>query len=306
MKKAVSLALVLILALGMMSIGALADGGAVITAASVTDAKVGDTISVPVSITGNPGFAALSLKFAYDTEKLELTGIDAGELAKGAVFEPAEGMWADAKNEIGIIAANNITADGVLFTLSFKVLAAGESDVSLTLTSFGNEAGTELDAELVSGTVSAAAVSTGYTVTLDDRTGTTTPATVTGIVNGGKYDGETTFTVACDKACVVMYTTDGETYTRLTCTTAEDGTHSFTLNVTADTTVVVAIKGDVNGDGKVNGTDAMRISRAAAGYGDAFDAITNIIADVNNDEKANGTDGMRIRRVAAGYVSLDW
>lgn len=72
--------------------------------------------------------------------------------------------------------------------------------------------------------------------------------------------GENTFTVACDKACVVLVKS-GETYTKLTASDA-DGAHSFTATLAEGDEIIVRLKGDVNGDGIVNTADAMLVSRA--------------------------------------------
>lgn len=99
-----------------------------------------------------------------------------------------------------------------------------------------------------------------YTVTLNDMT--KSAATVTGLVSGGSYSGGISFSVSCDMACVVAYTTDGgETYTRLTATASADGGYSFYVDLAANTEIAVVLRGDANGDGKITATDAVRIRR---------------------------------------------
>ena len=60
--------------------------------------------------------------------------------------------------------------------------------------------------------------------------------------------------MACDKACVVLVKS-GETYTKLTATNDGD-THSFTATLAEGDEIIVRLKGDVNGDGVINTTDA--------------------------------------------------
>lgn len=72
--------------------------------------------------------------------------------------------------------------------------------------------------------------------------------------------GENTFTVACDKACVVLVKS-GDTYTKLTAANSGE-THSFTANLAEGDEIIVRLKGDVNGDGIVNALDATLVSRA--------------------------------------------
>lgn len=57
--------------------------------------------------------------------------------------------------------------------------------------------------------------------------------------------------------------------------------------------------GDVNGDGKINSTDASMILRYAAGKTTILDPIA---ADVSGDQKINSTDASLILRYAAGLI----
>ena len=127
-------------------------------------------------------------------------------------------------------------------------------------------------------------------MTVDNKTGSNTPATVS-LVSGSLYNGETTFTVECVRPCAVMYTTDGESYTRVDCVTDDSGSRTFTVNVTAEMTVVVALKGDFNLNGFVDGVDAVRVNRLVG-----LNAINRIVADVTGDGNVNGVDAMRINR----------
>ncbi len=87
--------------------------------------------------------------------------------------------------------------------------------------------------------------------------------TVTAPAAGWKLDAENTFTVASDNdvACVVLVKNADGTYQKLTATIA-DGTHSFTATLAEGDSIIVALKGDVNGDGVVNASDATLVSRA--------------------------------------------
>ena len=81
--------------------------------------KVGDTVTLNVSIAGNPGFVAFDFTVEYDAAKLELAktekGIFSGELYGG-----------DKKtNQVNFTGPldKECTGDGVLFTLTFNVKA---------------------------------------------------------------------------------------------------------------------------------------------------------------------------------------
>ena len=87
--------------------------------------------------------------------------------------------------------------------------------------------------------------------------------TVTAPAAGWKLDAENTFTVASDNdvACVVLVKNADGSYEKLTATTA-NGTHSFTATLAEGDSIIVALNGDMNGDGVVNASDATLVSRA--------------------------------------------
>lgn len=62
------------------------------------------------------------------------------------------------------------------------------------------------------------------------------------------------------------------------------------------------MKGDVNGDGKVNGTDALWVSQYFVGARQLTDA-QKTAADVNHDGKINGTDALWIAQYFVGSRS---
>lgn len=69
--------------------------------------------------------------------------------------------------------------------------------------------------------------------------------------------------------------------------------------------VTVYLWGDVNKDGKVNGTDALWVRQSSAG-GRALDSYQKILADLNRDGKVNGTDALWIRQISAGSRVLNY
>ena len=69
--------------------------------------------------------------------------------------------------------------------------------------------------------------------------------------------------------------------------------------------VTVYLWGDVNRDGKVNGTDALWVRQSSAG-GRTLDAYQKDLADLNRDGKVNGTDALWIRQISAGSRVLNY
>ena len=131
--------------------------------------KVGDTVTLNVSIAGNPGFVAFDFTVEYDAAKLELAktekGIFSGELYGG-----------DKKtNQVNFTGPldKECTEDGVLFTLTFKVKAdcADGAQVTLKTTAFKNAQNVKFDPTIVAGGIN---VTTGGSTPGSGSTGNPT------------------------------------------------------------------------------------------------------------------------------------
>lgn len=101
----------------------------------------------------------------------------------------------------------------------------------------------------------------------------------------------TTLNVQYDQACVVVYTTDGgETYQTLEATPNANGGYDYDLSaLPSGAEVSVAVKGDANGDGKVNNTDYAIIKKMLLND-TAMTGWQAVMFDVNGDGKINNTD----------------
>lgn len=133
MKRALSLLLVVCMLAGMLVTSAFAVGETTITVGTVT-AQPGQSVTVPVTISNNPGFAGFTFDVKYDTEHLTLTKIGKGSLLKdsesGALVPNPEGnrmTWYDPYN---------LDGDGQLLILTFTVKdsAAGDYEINLEKT----------------------------------------------------------------------------------------------------------------------------------------------------------------------------
>ena len=119
----------------------------------------GDTVTVPVSISGNSGFAGFTLAIGWDQKSIQLTNI-----AKGALLNTSE-SGAFTKNVSGgtvnWVDPVNITGNGELLLLTFKIseqAQAGAYGVTLALkdgntANFANENSRPVRAEFVSGSI---------------------------------------------------------------------------------------------------------------------------------------------------------
>lgn len=110
---------------------------------------------------------------------------------------------------------------------------------------------------------------------------------VTAPAAGWKLGESNTFTVASDNdvACVVLVKKADGTYQKLTATTGEDGKHSFTATLAADDSIIVALKGDVSGDGLIGMDDATQVMNAWVNETE-ISAIGIFAANVTNAAEA--------------------
>ena len=141
-------------------------------------------------------------------------------------------------------------------------------------------------------------------------TGNAAPyATVTAPVNGWKLGEENEFTVTSDNdiACVVIVKDADGNYTRLTVVSTDEETkaHSFKATLGKGYEIIVAVKGDANGDGSVGVADRLMIA-ARLGGTTSFDAMKNLIADVNKDGSVGVSDRLMIAACLGGTTTLQW
>lgn len=119
----------------------------VVTVSSATAAEVGEEVTLEVSITATT-MAGYALKVVYDAEALELTAIKKGE-------DAGEGFFSGSKKTGKATYANTYNEDieGVLFTVTFTVLAEGQHTVSLEVDKFALEDQTIFEVTTVDGVV---------------------------------------------------------------------------------------------------------------------------------------------------------
>lgn len=103
---------------------------------------VGETVTVEVAITGNPGIAAAQFTLAYDTVVLECTAAEVGSVLQGTLAATNT----EALSGAAVVAASSTEkmGDGTLATFTFRVIGRGDPGFSLVNTQLYNEAGKEL------------------------------------------------------------------------------------------------------------------------------------------------------------------
>lgn len=149
MKRVLATILTILMAFGVLTVGAMADGDPTIRV-SAMEGEPGDTVTVEVSMENNPGIMAFVLGLEYDETRLEEVKFSHTGL---------QGLWAMSENAVWV-GNEDSTYEGVFLKLKFRVredAPAGEASVTVT---YGESDICNYDEEAVSFAV----VSGGVTV----------------------------------------------------------------------------------------------------------------------------------------------
>lgn len=154
-----------VLAFSSLIFSVSAAENAVISLANASG-KAGETVTISVNLSQNPGLIAMKLDVAFDAAKLELVGVsDTSKLNGGATSPNYEGGSHTLYWEDGLANANN-TETGTIATMTFKLKEdCDKADVSIS--------GVAYDYDLNTINVSAS----GSTITNTDATTATAPTT---------------------------------------------------------------------------------------------------------------------------------
>ena len=202
--------------------------------------------------------------------EIDLTGIPAGTYAVTAAI--------DGKTtpvELGEITVNavgpEVDTDAKTITMGDNVLTVGEYGTYVTSVALDEEQGI-------------------LTITSNDITLTMTASEYT-------EDGSNTFTITSDETAVIVV--DGVAQ-------AVEGTDTKTVEVAADGTIIIALKGDFTGDGKVDSTDANQILIADSNDLDGVAKINQVVGNVAGESKLDSTDANWILQYDSELVSISW
>lgn len=135
MKKIITLLLAVALVCGLMVVSAYADGSAILSVtADKNEVTIGDTVTVTVNLSNNPGIEALQFKVGYDKASLEYVSGSYVNKMSGGIASPLDEAnlgyaWID-------MVAN--TYEGAVAQFTFKALDnVGASDISVNVVAFG-------------------------------------------------------------------------------------------------------------------------------------------------------------------------
>ena len=126
--------------------------GAALSVSSVS-AEKGGTVTVNVSLSNNPGIYGIKVKAEYDSSVLQLKSMSNGNVfpASEAICNEAKGVYVANSSDF-----NNVTGNGTLFTLEFKVFDGADAtscNVSVKLEKAQNVDGGKIDVSGGSGKV---------------------------------------------------------------------------------------------------------------------------------------------------------
>ena len=147
---------------------------------------------------------------------------------------------------------------------------------------------------------------TGYTLTVVNITGSMSRATIS-LEDTKPYQAGDKFTVSCDSACVVLWTTDDASYTRLAPVNSGD-THTFTLPTEINESgfkIIVALKGDVDGDGSVDIFDLNALNNDIL-KNSTLSGLEAIIADIDGDNSRDIFDLNALNNHILHNTLLTW
>ena len=155
-------------------------------------AKIGDEVTIPVIIKNNPGLATYRFRVTYDTEALEFISAENGSLATSGTISSTTNSEAGTMTFLWY-STTNITGDGELALLNFRVTDSARGDYPLTVTYLPedmlNEDYDTIPYSVINGNISTGSTSSGKIRSFGLST---SPVTVKLLENGTEIDSVTT------------------------------------------------------------------------------------------------------------------
>ena len=273
-------------------------------------AKVGETITVPVKITGISAIDNYQLSVSYNKAVLTAT-----EVSNGDVVDSTDALFdsnIDTANGIVNVALSNVdpinTEGTVLFNITFTANATGSADITLNVDEFrGNEADIEFTVSKGAVTVTdSSSTSTPGDVNKDGKVNAVDAAIVLRITSGittdtsaydmdaADCDGKTGVTVLDAIWILNHQDTSSDDTTTETTTSAVATTEATTEATTADTTTEATTEAPVTGDYVAAGT-----------YNFGQSTISELSGTYNNmSYSVSQIDASQVRIDNTGYVKF--
>ena len=106
--------------------------------------SVGESVSIPITLSGNTGFSNLGIEIEYDDTALTLTNVTAGQT--GATYTAAQSIATNPYN-MGWDSTSNNTFNGTLATLEFDVSASATGTLPISVSYYKGRNGDYTDGE---------------------------------------------------------------------------------------------------------------------------------------------------------------
>lgn len=234
-RKLMSVLLALTMIFSLLPTYALASESMQVTIGGGT-VKAGETVTVDISVTNNPGFANMSFYIEYDKNRLRLEEITGGTLFGDVTANVNNGFINAAKT-------NDVSGNGTIATLTFRALSSATSgETTISLKEDPNADGTFVNVNeesLVYNTVPGTITVNGSTAdrTVKFMNGTAEAATAT-VANGGTLSSIPDAPAAADgQSFLGWYAVSGTDYLLDNVEETITGTEASTQTaITADTT----------------------------------------------------------------------
>ena len=113
-------------------------------------------------------------------------------------------------------------------------------------------------------------------------------------------------TVVSDQPCRVGYfDEESGSYVPINATVnILDGGYNFMVPEGINK-VVVVVKGDTNGDGRLSNADSTKLKAAIKGMAE-LDGVKSFASDINNDNKLSNADSTKLKAVVKGMSHVEW
>lgn len=266
-------------------------------ALSTYKVNVGDTFTATLS---NKKMSIISFvsQIRFNKDVLEVVSITEGEgytnLTSGAVVKVKPTVdEANANGVVGISIAKTVETTYPaknIVTVTFKAKAAGDGWFGLY--------------ESTDGTNGYLGDNSGGAVTVEEAavTGVTVTAYPESLASAYSVNGQTV-TVTYDKPCKVGYLGSDGKYIAISAV-ASGSSYTFTAP-DGVTEVILVIKGDVNGDGEIKNSDALKLNATLLNK-TTMTSVQTFAADVNADNAIKNSDSLKLNAVLLNKSTFAW